>query len=100
MIILLPRNSEEIIHIAFNSNPQSPGVTLNADEKVEIAIQLSRLGVDVCEAGFPMASQGDFDAIMRIAKEVGSLVQGRTTGKPMVSYILMLINLGIEQDPL
>ena len=52
-------------------------------EKVAIAHQLSRLGVDVCEAGFPIASPGDFEAVRTIAKEVGGIVQpGRS--KPMV----------------
>ena len=50
---------------------QSPGATLNVEEKLEIARQLSRLGVDICEAGFPIASQGDFDAVRRIAEEIG-----------------------------
>jgi isopropylmalate/homocitrate/citramalate synthase len=59
-------------------------VTLTADEKVEIARQLSRLGVDVCEAGFPIASIGDFEAVQRIAKEVGPLTGNRKSGKPMV----------------
>jgi 2-isopropylmalate synthase len=63
---------------------QSPGATLNVEEKVEIARQLSRLGVDVCEAGFPIASPGDFEAVHRIAKEVGPLTEGRKTGQPMV----------------
>lgn len=63
---------------------QSPGATLNVDEKVEIARQLSRLGVDICEAGFPIASPGDFEAVHRIATEVGPLTEGRKTGQPMV----------------
>ncbi|MFQ5610675.1 MAG: 2-isopropylmalate synthase [Anaerolineae bacterium] len=63
---------------------QSPGATLNIDEKLEIARQLSRLGVDVCEAGFPIASPGDFEAVRRIAEEVGPLTEGRKTGQPMV----------------
>ena len=63
---------------------QSPGATLNTEEKLEIARQLSRLGVDVCEAGFPIASPGDFDAVRRIAEEVGPLLDGRKSGKPMV----------------
>ncbi|KAI8618747.1 hypothetical protein BC830DRAFT_1226611 [Chytriomyces sp. MP71] len=61
----------------------SPGVTLTTLEKIEIAKQLSRLGVDVCEAGFPIASPGDFEAVQRIAKEVGSLTANRKSGKPM-----------------
>ena len=63
---------------------QSPGATLNVKEKLEIARQLSRLGVDICEAGFPIASPGDFEAVRRIAEEVGPLTEGRKTGQPMV----------------
>ena len=63
---------------------QSPGATLNVDEKIEIAKQLSRLGVDICEAGFPIASPGDFEAVRRIAEEVGHLTDGRKSGQPMV----------------
>ena len=63
---------------------QSPGATLNVEEKLEIAKQLSRLGVDICEAGFPIASPGDFDAVRRIAEEVGPLTEGRKSGQPMV----------------
>ncbi len=49
---------------------QSPGSSLNASEKLEIAHQLARLGVDVIEAGFPASSPGDFDAVRTIAREV------------------------------
>ncbi|KAJ3154094.1 hypothetical protein HDU86_005019 [Geranomyces michiganensis] len=74
-----------IFDTTLRDGEQSPGVTLTASEKVEIAKQLSRLGVDVCEAGFPIASDGDFEAVERIAKEVGPLMTGRTSpnAKPM-----------------
>lgn len=49
---------------------QSPGSTLNASEKLEIAHQLARLNVDVIEAGFPATSPGDFAAVQSIAREV------------------------------
>src|SRR6201746_2375180 len=49
---------------------QSPGISLNAAEKLEIAQQLARLGVDIIEAGFPIASPGDFEAVQTIAREV------------------------------
>ncbi len=49
---------------------QSPGVSLNVDEKLEIANQLARLGVDIIEAGFPIASPGDFNAVKKIADRV------------------------------
>jgi len=55
---------------------------LNTSEKLAIARQLSKLGVDVCEAGFPIASQGDFEAVSLVAKEVGSDMTGRQD-KPM-----------------
>ncbi len=50
---------------------QSPGATLSSAEKLEIARQLARLGVDVIEAGFPAASPDDLEAVQRIAREVG-----------------------------
>ncbi len=72
-----------IFDTTLRDGEQSPGATLNMDEKLEIARQLSRLGVDVCEAGFPIASPGDFEAVRRIAEEVGSLTEGRKSGQPM-----------------
>lgn len=56
---------------------QSPGVSLNVEEKLEIAHQLARLGVDVIEAGFPIASPGDFAAVEAIARQVrGPIIAG------------------------
>ncbi|KAI7906028.1 2-isopropylmalate synthase [Cokeromyces recurvatus] len=73
-----------IFDTTLRDGEQSPGVTLNAEEKIEIAKQLSRLGVDVLEAGFPIASLGDFEAVNRIAREVGPLMIGREKiGHPM-----------------
>ena len=60
---------------------QSPGATLNIEEKLEIARQLARLGVDIIEAGFPIASPGDFEAVRRIADEVGTLRRERSDGR-------------------
>jgi 2-isopropylmalate synthase len=51
---------------------QSPGCTMHYDEKLRMARQLATLGVDIIEAGFAIASQGDFDSINAIAKEVSS----------------------------
>jgi 2-isopropylmalate synthase len=51
---------------------QSPGATLNVEQKLLIAQQLARLGVDIIEAGFPFASKGDFNAVQQIAKLVGT----------------------------
>ena len=60
-----------IFDTTLRDGEQSPGATLNIDEKLEIARQLARLRVDVIEAGFPIASPGDFEAVRLIANEVG-----------------------------
>lgn len=68
-----------IFDTTLRDGEQSPGCTLQLREKVAIAHQLARLGVDVCEAGFPVASPGDFEAVRTIARDVGPVVSdGRT----------------------
>jgi 2-isopropylmalate synthase len=59
-----------IFDTTLRDGEQSAGVTLNTQEKLEIAKQLEKLGVDIIEAGFPATSPGDFEAVSRIAKEV------------------------------
>ena len=49
---------------------QSPGASMNLAEKLEIAHALRELGVDIIEAGFPIASPGDFEAVQAIARQV------------------------------
>lgn len=61
-----------IFDTTLRDGEQSPGATLSSAEKLEIARQLSRLGVDVIEAGFPAASPDDLKAVQRIAQEVGT----------------------------
>src|SRR5438093_9016138 len=63
-----------IFDTTLRDGEQSPGISLDAAEKLEIAEQLARLGVDIVEAGFPVASQGDFEAVELIAKTVGGPV--------------------------
>ncbi|WP_457680569.1 2-isopropylmalate synthase [Thermovibrio sp.] len=59
-----------IFDTTLRDGEQTPGVNLTVDEKVQIAKQLERLGVDVIEAGFAVSSPADFEAVKRIAKEV------------------------------
>lgn len=59
-----------IFDTTLRDGEQCPGASLNTDEKIEIAKQLQFLGVDVIEAGFPVSSPGDFEAVHKIAKEV------------------------------
>ncbi|PKP53002.1 MAG: 2-isopropylmalate synthase [Candidatus Altiarchaeales archaeon HGW-Altiarchaeales-3] len=68
-----PKNLPEKIEIfdtTLRDGEQTPGVSLTADKKLEIARALSDLGVDIIEAGFPIASDGDFKAVKQISKEV------------------------------
>lgn len=75
------------IHIfdtTLRDGEQSPGASMNTDEKLLITRQLLRLGVDVIEAGFPVSSPGDFNSVRRIAEEVGdkAVVCGLTRAVP------------------
>jgi 2-isopropylmalate synthase len=63
-------NRVHIFDTTLRDGEQSPGISLNTAEKVEIAQQLSRLGVDVIEAGFPITSPGDFEAVQEISRKV------------------------------
>jgi len=61
------------IHIfdtTLRDGEQAPGFSMNTGEKLRLARQLEDLGVDVIEAGFPIASQGDFEAVRAVAREV------------------------------
>ena len=57
-----------IFDTTLRDGEQSPGASMTHDEKLLLAKQLERLGVDVIEAGFPAASMGDFEAVADIAK--------------------------------
>jgi 2-isopropylmalate synthase len=66
-----------IFDTTLRDGEQSPGISLDAAEKLEIAEQLARLDVDYIEAGFPVASQGDFEAVRGIARAVhGPVIAG------------------------
>ncbi|RME07616.1 MAG: 2-isopropylmalate synthase [Anaerolineae bacterium] len=66
-------NYVRIFDTTLRDGEQSPGASLTSSEKLEIARNLARLGVDVIEAGFPAASPDDFEAVRRIAIEVGNM---------------------------
>jgi 2-isopropylmalate synthase len=69
-IVAPPPEIVEIYDTTLRDGEQAPGISLNTEEKVEIADQLARLGVDVIEAGYPVASPGDFDAVETIARRL------------------------------
>ena len=63
----------KIFDTTLRDGEQSPGCTMNTEEKIVVARQLARLGVDIIEAGFPVSSDGDFEAVNKIANMIGNL---------------------------
>src|ERR671923_771115 len=76
-------NRVRIFDTTLRDGEQSPGISLNLKEKVEIAEQLARLGVTVIEAGFPVASDGELEAVQAIARAVrGPVIAGLARVEP------------------
>jgi len=76
-------NLVKIFDTTLRDGEQSPGATMTASEKLEVARTLARMGVDVIEAGFPAASPDDLEAVKRIALEVGR-PSGDVTKVPVI----------------
>lgn len=60
----------KIFDTTLRDGEQSPGASMNVEEKLHVARQLAKLNIDVIEAGFPIASDGDFEAVKRISEEI------------------------------
>ena len=74
-------NYVKIFDTTLRDGEQSPGATMTSAEKLEVAYNLARLGVDIIEAGFPAASPDDLEAVRRIALEVGNPPNGSPDAK-------------------
>jgi 2-isopropylmalate synthase len=73
----MKNNRITIFDTTLRDGEQCPGASMNLREKLEVARQLARLKVDVIEAGFPVISQGDFEAVQKIAKQIkGPIITG------------------------
>lgn len=73
-----------IFDTTLRDGEQTPGVNLNKEEKLEIAKQLAKLNVDIIEAGFPIASPGEFEAVKNIAEKVkGPIIAALARAIPM-----------------
>ncbi len=94
-------NTVLIFDTTLRDGEQSPGATLNEQEKLEIARQLSRLGVDIMEAGFPAASPGDLAAVKKIAETVGRTPRldknGKWTAPPVIAGLARANKQDIDQ---
>src|SRR5256884_2658053 len=103
-----------IFDTTLRDGEQSPGISLNRQEKLEIAHQLARLGVDVIEAGFPITSPGDFESVQAIAREVEGPVicglartakqdidaawnAGRESERPRIHTVIATSDIHIER---
>jgi 2-isopropylmalate synthase len=89
---LMSKQADRIIifDTTLRDGEQCPGATLNIDEKLVIAKQLARLGVDIIEAGFAFASPGDFESVKKIAEKVG------TENGPVICSLARAIKADIE----
>ncbi len=87
-----------IFDTTLRDGEQSPGATLNAQEKLDIARQLARLGVDIIEAGFPAASPGDLEAVKRIAETVGQEKRVNKFGQPADPPIIAALARANKED--
>ena len=86
-----------IFDTTLRDGEQSPGATMHESEKLEVARQLVRLGVDIIEAGFPITSPGDYESVKRIAQEIGPLGQDRPYGPPVITGLARTAKADIER---
>src|SRR5580765_1844897 len=70
----VPANRVHIFDTTLRDGEQSPGCSMTVPEKVRMAHKLAELGVDILEAGFPIASEGDFEAVRAVSREVKTRV--------------------------
>lgn len=77
-----------IFDTTLRDGEQSPGCSMNLTEKIKLAFQLEKLNVDVIEAGFPIASEGDFEAVAQVAKEIR---------KPVIAGLARAVKLDIDR---
>src|SRR5437868_5828626 len=90
-----------IFDTTLRDGEQSPGATMTAVEKLEVARALARLGVDVIEAGFPAASPDDLAAVRAVAAEVGNAggrgAQGTRREPPIICALARAARRDIDQ---
>jgi 2-isopropylmalate synthase len=84
----MDRPRVRIFDTTLRDGEQSPGCSMNLEEKLRLARQLDRLGVDIIEAGFPIASDGDFESVRAVAEEVR---------RPVVAGLARATHIDIER---
>src|SRR5436190_2538356 len=91
MTTIMEPNEVIIFDTTLRDGEQAPGCSLGPEQKMQVAEQLYRLGVDVIEAGFPVSSKGDLEAVKNIAKTVG-----RQTDAPEICGLARCVKGDIE----
>lgn len=84
----IDKNRIYLFDTTLRDGEQSPGISLSTREKLEIADQLAKLGIDVIEAGFPITSPGDFEAVSTIAEKVR---------EPVIAALARVIDADIDR---
>ncbi|KAJ7950574.1 2-isopropylmalate synthase [Quillaja saponaria] len=95
----IPNNHDSYIRIldqTLRDGEQAPGAAMTRSEKLAIAHQLAKLGVDVMEVGFPASSKDDLEAVKIIAKEVGNLVDDETGYVPVIAACARCVRSDID----
>jgi 2-isopropylmalate synthase len=91
-------NYVKIFDTTLRDGEQSPGATMTSAEKLEVAHNLARLGVDIIEAGFPAASPDDLEAVRRIALEVGNPPEDKPDAKvPVIAGLARANKVDIDK---
>ena len=94
----MTNNYVKIFDTTLRDGEQSPGATMTSAEKLEVAHNLARLGVDIIEAGFPAASPDDLEAVRRIALEVGNPADGQPDAKvPIIAGLARANKVDIDK---
>ncbi|MCC6483576.1 MAG: 2-isopropylmalate synthase [Armatimonadetes bacterium] len=83
------KNRVIVFDTTLRDGEQSPGASMNIEEKLQVARQLARLNIDVIEAGFPIASDGDFEAVKRVASEI--------KGGPSIAGLARAVNADVDR---
>lgn len=91
------KNRVYIFDTTLRDGEQSPGCSMTSREKLEVARQLARLGVDIIEAGFPISSEGDFDSVRTIAEVVGNMEMPDGLEPPVIAGLARAKELDIRR---
>jgi len=86
-----------IFDTTLRDGEQSPGASMNLDEKLQIAEVLDSMRVDIIEAGFPIASNGDFEAVSEVSKRVkNSTIAGDLLSKEVPQPICIFLRASLD----